>query len=82
MSLKDFKEQCKQEDSFISDLKFLDSNKKELSYNETQSLYSLLTNDHNELYLQINDNVHAFPTVSHENLKYNIEDLKWFKKCS
>jgi hypothetical protein len=32
--------------------------------------------------VQINDNLHAFPKISHEYLKYDLEDLEWFKKAT
>lgn len=69
------------EDQGIKDLKFLDANNKEYDV-ENLNLYELLTCDKKPLYVRINDNLHAFPKISHEYLKYDLEDLEWFKKAT
>ena len=80
MTLKDFKEQCQEEDSLVTDIKFLDSANKELRNEDALSLYSILTTDKNQLRVQINENVQQFTGVQSTVVSHKAD--QWFEKCT
>ena len=78
-TLKDFTERCLEEDALVKDLRILDERQQEFRNQEAVSLYSLLTIDKQQVYVKINDNLHAFPRV--QARETHLGDSQWFGQC-
>jgi len=91
-TIAQFKKQCLEEDSFVKTVDFQkassDGNHQAINDDETP-LYNILTSqDKDQLFLKINDNVHLFPTVGsseHEHAPSTTTsdalNDKWYKTC-
>eukprot|EP00347_Sterkiella_histriomuscorum_P018926 403343635 len=67
ITIKEFKNQCQAEDSFLTEVKLLDKNGKEFSNEETETFYNILAHGQAQIFIKLNDNIHQFPSAKVQN---------------
>ena len=87
-TIEEFRKQVQLDDSFVKDVKFYVKNpqtggKSEIN-DQGDKLYGhLVGHEYRKLYIQLNDNIHAIPTVgtSNEHHSCSIQNEHWYDLC-